>query len=183
MIRARSVEKRYGHARALRAVSFDVARHECLVVTGPNGSGKTTLLRLLAGLAAPTRGELEVDADRSHVGYLGHEPLIYRDRNMKLEPALALSWKTVNPTTWEFKLRQGVVFHDGTKFTSDDVVFSFQRAARGGILVGGILVGSACGTVAEPSCLPIPPGVARLVADLRALDQQQLRDATCSQLR
>ncbi|NJR43343.1 MAG: ABC transporter substrate-binding protein, partial [Akkermansiaceae bacterium] len=45
-----------------------------------------------------------------------------------LEPALALTWKTINPTTWEFKLRRGVVYHDGTKFTADDVVFSFKRA-------------------------------------------------------
>jgi heme exporter protein A len=48
-------------------------------VTGPNGSGKTTLLRLLAGLALPTRGDLLVDADRSQIGYLAHEPLVYRE--------------------------------------------------------------------------------------------------------
>src|SRR5262245_60749085 len=50
-----------------------------LVVTGANGSGKTTLMRLLAGLAAPSRGTLEVDADRSRVGFLSHEPLVYRE--------------------------------------------------------------------------------------------------------
>ena len=49
------------------------------VVTGPNGSGKTTLLRLLAGLIGPTRGALEVDVDRSQLGYLAHEPLVYRE--------------------------------------------------------------------------------------------------------
>jgi peptide/nickel transport system substrate-binding protein len=43
------------------------------------------------------------------------------------EPALAVSWKTVDPTTWEFKLREGVKFHDGTPFTPDDVVFTFAR--------------------------------------------------------
>jgi ABC-type multidrug transport system ATPase subunit len=79
VIRAREIEKRYGHARALRAVSFELERSECLVVTGANGSGKTTLLRLLAGLAAPTRGELEVAVDRARIGYLGHEPLVYRE--------------------------------------------------------------------------------------------------------
>ena len=77
MIRARDLEKRYGRKPALRAVSFEVARGGFLVVTGPNGSGKTTLLRLVVGLAAPTRGTLEVDADRADVGYLGHEPLVY----------------------------------------------------------------------------------------------------------
>ncbi len=79
MITARAVERRYGRKRALRPVDLDVARGAFLVVTGPNGSGKTTLLRLIAGLAAPTRGRLEVDLDRSRLGYLGHEALVYRD--------------------------------------------------------------------------------------------------------
>jgi ABC-type multidrug transport system ATPase subunit len=79
LIRAREVEKRYGSVRALRAVSFDVAERGCLLVTGPNGSGKTTLLRLICGLAAPTRGLLEVDVDRSGLGFVGHEALVYRD--------------------------------------------------------------------------------------------------------
>jgi heme exporter protein A len=79
LIEARGVEKRYGEVRALRAVSFDVERGGCLLVTGPNGSGKTTLLRLVCGLATPTRGKLEVGLERSRLGYLGHEPLLYRD--------------------------------------------------------------------------------------------------------
>ena len=79
LIRASEVEKRYGPVRALRAVSFEVAEHGCLLVTGANGSGKTTLLRLVCGLAAPTRGMLEVGVDRSRLGFVGHEPLVYRD--------------------------------------------------------------------------------------------------------
>jgi len=79
LIVARALEKRYGRKRALRPVDLTLARGGFLVVTGANGSGKTTLLRLVAGLAAPTRGRLEVDADRSSVGFLGHEPLVYRD--------------------------------------------------------------------------------------------------------
>ena len=50
-----------------------------LLITGPNGSGKTTLLRLLAGLIVPTAGELEVAADRGRIGFLAHEPLVYRE--------------------------------------------------------------------------------------------------------
>ena len=79
MIRARGIEKRYGRRRALASVDIELARGGALVVTGPNGSGKTTLLRLLAGLAVPTKGALEVAVDRSRVGLLGHEPLVYRE--------------------------------------------------------------------------------------------------------
>ena len=79
MIRGRGIEKRYGRKRVLRDVDIAVPRGGFAVVSGPNGSGKTTLLRLLAGLAVPTRGDLLVDVDRSHVGYLAHEPLVYRE--------------------------------------------------------------------------------------------------------
>ena len=79
MIRGRGVEKRYGRKRVLRGVDLAVPRGGFAVVTGPNGSGKTTLLRLLAGLAQPTRGALVVDVDRSRIGYLAHEPLVYRE--------------------------------------------------------------------------------------------------------
>src|SRR5688572_23259733 len=79
MIRGRGVEKRYGRKRVLRDIDISVPRGGFAVVTGPNGSGKTTLLRLLAGLAVPSRGDLLVDADRSRVGYLAHESLVYRE--------------------------------------------------------------------------------------------------------
>jgi len=79
MIRARDLEKRYGRRRVLAGVDLAVPAGGFAVVTGPNGSGKTTLLRVLAGLAAPTRGELEVNVDRGELGYLAHEPLVYRE--------------------------------------------------------------------------------------------------------
>ena len=79
MIRARKVGKRFGDKRVLRGVDLDVARGAFAVVTGPNGSGKTTLLRLCVGLALPSEGELEVDVPRAAVGYLAHEPLVYRE--------------------------------------------------------------------------------------------------------
>jgi heme exporter protein A len=79
LIRAGSLEKRYGSRTVLRGISLEVGRGDALVVTGPNGAGKTTLLRLLVGLAAPTRGSLEVAVDRSRIGFAGHEPLVYRE--------------------------------------------------------------------------------------------------------
>jgi ABC-type multidrug transport system ATPase subunit len=79
MIRAHGLEKRFGDKRVLRDLSFELPRNGLLVVTGANGSGKSTLLRLCAGLAAPTRGTIEVEADRAEIGYVGHEPLVYRE--------------------------------------------------------------------------------------------------------
>jgi peptide/nickel transport system substrate-binding protein len=54
--------------------------------------------------------------------------LIHQDENQRLTPGLAVSWKAIDDLTWEFKLREGVTFHDGHPFTADDVVFSFERA-------------------------------------------------------
>ena len=79
MITARKLGKTFGEKRVLRGVDLDLARGGFAVVTGPNGSGKTTLLRICAGLALPSEGELHVDAARAQVGYLGHEPLVYRE--------------------------------------------------------------------------------------------------------
>jgi ABC-type multidrug transport system ATPase subunit len=79
MIRASGLEKRYGRRRVIAGLDIELTSGEFLVVTGPNGSGKTTLLRLLAGLAAPTRGTIEVEVDRARVGFLAHEPLVYRE--------------------------------------------------------------------------------------------------------
>jgi heme exporter protein A len=79
VIRARQLAKRYGDTRVLRGLDLDVPAGGFVLVTGPNGSGKTTLLRLVAGLAAPSRGELEVEVERGQVGFLAHEPLVYKE--------------------------------------------------------------------------------------------------------
>ena len=78
MIAARGLAKRYGEKRVFADIDLDVPDHGFLLVTGPNGSGKTTLLRVLAHLAAPTAGELTLP-ERRAIGYLGHEPLVYRE--------------------------------------------------------------------------------------------------------
>ena len=79
MIRACGLEKRYGGRRVLRGISFDLPAGGFLVVSGANGSGKTTLLRILAGLVAPTRGTVDIEAGRGRIGLLAHEPLVYRE--------------------------------------------------------------------------------------------------------
>jgi peptide/nickel transport system substrate-binding protein len=53
--------------------------------------------------------------------------LVERDEQLRMLPGLALSWRTVDPLTWEFKLRPDVKFHDGSPFTAEDVAFSIER--------------------------------------------------------
>ncbi|MBC7801722.1 MAG: ABC transporter substrate-binding protein [Gemmatimonadaceae bacterium] len=64
-----------------------------------------------------------------HIEALRHvfDSLIGQDEALNLKPALALSWKPVGDDAWEFKLRDGVRFHDGSEFTAEDVKFSLDR--------------------------------------------------------
>jgi peptide/nickel transport system substrate-binding protein len=66
-----------------------------------------------------------------------YEPLVTRDKNLKLEPALATEWSQPAPDVWRFKLRHGVKFQDGTPFNADDVVFSFERVTGPGSNLSG----------------------------------------------
>ncbi|PVE52473.1 ABC transporter substrate-binding protein [Rhizobium rhizogenes] len=68
--------------------------------------------------------------DSFALGVLNHayEGLMRYNRDLKLEPALATSYEIISPTTWRFKLREGVKFHNGAEFTADDVQASLLRA-------------------------------------------------------
>jgi heme exporter protein A len=83
-IAARALEKRFGRTAALRGIDLDLASGDSLAVLGPNGAGKSTLLRLVAGLARPSAGSLEVAGwpasarqARARIGYIGHATLLY----------------------------------------------------------------------------------------------------------
>lgn len=56
------------------------------------------------------------------------DELVQQDEHQRLKPGLALSWQSLSPTVWEFHLRPGVKFHDGSTFTAEDVAFSLRRA-------------------------------------------------------
>jgi len=78
-------------------------------------------------------------APNNGIGEQIFDMLVRRDPRQRFVPGLAESWRLINDTTWEFKLRRGVKFHDGSDFTAEDVVFSLDRpAAIGGM--GGFTV-------------------------------------------
>jgi peptide/nickel transport system substrate-binding protein len=60
------------------------------------------------------------------------DSLLHRSPKLEFEPSLALSWKALNDTTWEFKLRKGVKFHNGATMTAEDVKFSIDRVIEPG---------------------------------------------------
>jgi len=83
-IAARGLGKRFGWAVALAGVDLELAAGESLAVLGANGAGKSTLLRLLAGLARPSEGRVEIGGERAHgraararVGLIGHDTFLY----------------------------------------------------------------------------------------------------------
>jgi peptide/nickel transport system substrate-binding protein len=70
-----------------------------------------------------------------------YDTLVFRDQDMKLQPRLATEWYITpdDPAVWEFKLREGVSYHNGNPFTADDVVFSIMRAKHDNSDMKGLL--------------------------------------------
>ncbi|MGH2952465.1 MAG: ATP-binding cassette domain-containing protein [Solirubrobacterales bacterium] len=88
----RGLRRDYGERPVLRDVSLELERGATLVVLGPNGAGKSTLLRILATLLRPSAGRAavlgaalprEAWRARGRIGYLGHEPLLYRELSVR----------------------------------------------------------------------------------------------------
>lgn len=65
-----------------------------------------------------------------------YDGLVTRDANMKVVPEIAESWRQIDPVTYEFKLRKGVVFHNGSPLTAIDVAFTYNRLIKDGALDG-----------------------------------------------
>ena len=82
----------------------------------------------LKSLDPYTLKETTTIAHHAHV----YEGLVGRDKDLKIVPALAESWQTLDPTHWRFHLRKGVKFHNGDPFTADDVLFSADRVRTNG---------------------------------------------------
>ena len=85
---------------------------------------------LIVGLAASTTSmdpQFYVVGPNSAMARNIFDGLVNQDARQQIQPALALSWKTLDETTWEFKLRPNVKFHDGSDFIAEDVAASIRR--------------------------------------------------------
>lgn len=99
--------------------------------------GGVSSAALAADLTIGVRaGPLSIDPDftaaGTHAEAMKHiyDSLIKSGNNLELEPGLATNWTAIDDSTWEFKLRPGVKFHDGSDFTAEDVKFSIERIPR-----------------------------------------------------
>ena len=112
-IRLHGLARDYGERRALAGVDLELDAGATLAVLGPNGSGKSTLLRVLAGLLRPSAGEARVLGCalpgeawrlRGRVGFLAHEPLLYRDLSPRENLRLAARLHGLDPARSEERI-------------------------------------------------------------------------------
>jgi len=117
----------------MRSPAFRHALSACAVVAALTVS-------LLPGVASAQELKIAVAADitsmdphffnlfpNNNAAEHVFDKLVQMDADSKMIPGLATSWKVIDPTTWEFKLRKGVKFTDGSELTAEDVAFSIDR--------------------------------------------------------
>jgi peptide/nickel transport system substrate-binding protein len=112
---------RYG-----RVFAATVIAAACAALIPTQADAQTLTIGVRAG---PESIDPHFTATGTHAEALKHvfDTLVWSGDGLELEPRLAESWKAVDATTWEFKLRRGVKFHDGSDFTAEDVKFSIER--------------------------------------------------------
>jgi peptide/nickel transport system substrate-binding protein len=97
--------------------------------TTPEPAGAENVLRWASATEALTYDPHSANTAPTQAETLQvYEPLVDFNSSYEIEPSLAVSWKLVDATTWQFDLRRDIQFQDGTPFTSQDVVFSLNRA-------------------------------------------------------
>ena len=133
-----------GDRRAIARVRSALALVAALTILATTAATASAVTLRMANQGDPLSMDPHSLADGLQLNFLNnvYEALVTLDQKLQLAPALATDWKQTAPTIWRFHLRPNVRFHDGTPFTADDVIFSYQRAMADGsevrIFVGGI---------------------------------------------
>jgi peptide/nickel transport system substrate-binding protein len=128
MLRDRRITRRGFLARAAGLLGSLAAAEGLLArVAGAQTTTKTELVIAQSGDISKLDPHLSTGGSDVTVTFNLYDHVTSRHRDNKLHPSLATEWKAVGPTTWQFKLRPGVKFHNGDPFTSADVKFSIER--------------------------------------------------------
>ena|SRR5918994_5371779 len=175
-IELRALRRDFGEREGLGEVDLSLPAGATLAVLGPNGSGKSTLLRVLAGLLRPSAGEAAVLGCalpreswrlRGRVGYLGHEPLLYRDLSPRENLRFSARLHGIGREAAEARIEQllGAV---GMKSRADDRVAEFSAGMAQRV--------AACATVLhQPELLLLDEPEAHLDAAARGKVEDLLR--------
>src|SRR4051794_32999414 len=162
----------YGERVALSGVSLAVEEGETLAVFGSNGAGKTTLQRILATLLRPHHGEARVLghalpregwAVRGRIGFLGHEPLLYRDLTARENLRFHARLHGVAPARVD-ELLEDV----GLRARADDPVHTFSRGMVQRTAVCRAVLHSPAVLLLDEPYAGLDPGAAALVSPLLA---------------
>jgi heme exporter protein A len=132
------LRREFGERLALDGIDLRVDPGGDVAVLGPNGSGKTTLLRILAGLLRPSAGVVsvlgcslpkETHRLRGRVGYLGHEPLLYRDLSPRENLELVAALHGLDPEVWDPRI-DGLLDSVGMTARSGDRVAELSAGMK-----------------------------------------------------
>ncbi|MBI3159094.1 MAG: heme ABC exporter ATP-binding protein CcmA [Chloroflexi bacterium] len=146
MISARNLVKRFGLKSVLRGLDFEVAEGEFVGLLGPNGAGKTTFLRILASLARPSLGRVEVAGFslpeqaaqvRRRLGVLSHQPLLYPD--LTGEENLTFFGRLYNVQNLPERIRN-VLALVGLEGRGRDLVRTYSRGMQQRLAIGRAVI-------------------------------------------
>jgi heme exporter protein A len=169
-IEVEGLERRYGDRVALSGVSFRLEAGQTLAVLGANGAGKTTLLRVLATLLRPHAGsvrvlEAELPAEswkvRGRVGYLGHEPMLYRSLSARENLAFSARLHGVANGRVDDLLAQV-----GLARRADDRVDEFSRGMKQRVAAARAVLHQPDLLLLDEPLSAVDPGAAKLLEPL-----------------
>lgn len=173
-IRFDRIDKRYGGIYALRRVSLEIAKGECVVLCGRNGSGKTTLLRIAAGLVRSSAGTVTRDGERfAPVGFVGHATMVYDE--LTAEENLLLFGRLLGVPEVAARVN-GLLEETGLYERRASLLRTFSRGMRQRVAVARALLH-------RPSLLLLDEpatGLDSLSVSWLARTLQQLRDSGCT---